>query len=301
MAAGVNPYILGNNSRYSGYPSAFGNAAGGYGGYGRINRYNPNLAATVSGPIGSSSGATRSAFATGQQGMREQEGRRQEASAEANATRQAGASAFAADQARSVAAYREARDNSQGAVAAREQTQEAGALGIDPSSSPKDIAAAASGGYHVGADGRIAGADTGNESVAPNQTDVRNAVVTQQAQRNGAQAATQATAYATGANSATGVAPTGANPFTAGIAPRATPNMTTSAMPGVPAQPATQPPVAPPRPQSPAPPAQPMARPPQSTSPFLAQPRTAAPGQAYSLGQMGQLRRNPKLAGSPVP
>ena len=50
------------------------------------------------------------------------------------------------------------------ATADRETTQEAKALGIDPSSSASDVAAAASGPYKTGADGRIAGGDTGNES-----------------------------------------------------------------------------------------------------------------------------------------
>lgn len=103
-------------------------------------------------------------------------------------------------QAVSIADYRQKRDTSPGATAAREQTQEAKSLGIDPSSSPTDIAAAASGPVHQGADGRMAGGDTGNESVSPTQpNDVRNAVLQIQAQKDGQQRMAVDQSYAKGA------------------------------------------------------------------------------------------------------
>lgn len=168
-----------------------------------------------------------------------------------------------ADQAASIADYRQKRDTSPGAIAAREQTQEATALGIDPSSSPADIAKAASGQYRTGPDGRIAGGDTGNGTVSPGQpNDVRNAILQMQAQKDGAQRTAVDQSYAKGA----GVI----SPFTPANPPQPS---TTSPMALRDGTNATQPPPVP------APPVAPMA-----PTPFAPFGKPKKPRNGYAGG-----------------
>ena len=279
MTPGPNPYAGFNQQRLMGYGSGMGAYEGGMvmGSYGR---YRPDTQGAVTGPTGSSSGANPEARAMGREAMLEQQARAQKTTEDMGAFRQGQNTAAAADQDKSIAAYRTARDNSQGAVDSRNERVAATQLGIDPSSSPQDIADAASVPTRMGPDGKMIGAGTQPVNmdptqpspastpgqVQPNATDITNAARQVQAQKNGQADAAQATAFAVGANP-TGRPATGANPFTAGIAPHATTNMAVSPLPGVPAQaasvqasPATppaptqatpQPPVAPTQPPRP--------------------------------------------------
>jgi hypothetical protein len=236
--ASLNPYVMANTSRRLGMPSSFG----GYGGVmpgmgGNYGRYRPDLQGAVTGSVGSSSGADPEARAEGRAQFDQQHNQlidasqaNQEMSNELNEKNNA-------RQAASIGAYRTARDNSQGAQDAREQKQMATSLGIDPSSSLKDITAAANGPATFDGNGMPTGGNTASTltapgeapppsqpgAVQPNETDVRNAVVTQQAAKDGTQARTQAGAYAGAASPTTGMPPTGASAFGAsGIQPRTT-------------------------------------------------------------------------------
>jgi hypothetical protein len=128
------------------------------------------------------------------------------------------------EQAASIADYRQKRDTSPGAIANRETTQEATALGIDPSSSAKDVAAAASGKVGFDAQGMPTGGDTQQAgpsipgagpqppastpgNVQPNGNDVRTAVLQIQAGKDGQQRMATDQAYAAGAGVKTPFSP----------------------------------------------------------------------------------------------
>lgn len=234
---GVDPYLVAGQSRRGGYPSStgFGGYGGAYGGggmgggsrYGRTRL--PILPDLSSQPSAVPQGGGNSEMGTSGQAqavIAEQRAKEEAQSREVGQNINAASKQFSDDQQASVNAYRTAQANSQGAQDSRNQTQESRSLGIDPSSSLPDIAAAASGKTNLA---NNTGAGT-SAAVAPNETDVRNAVTAQQNAKDGSQLATEASAYATGAGSVppptqTG---TGTNPFTSGISPKATPTSMTS-------------------------------------------------------------------------
>lgn len=183
---------------------------GAYGG--GFNRYRPDTQSAVTGPTGSTSGDL--GREAGREQMLEQQQRQQQTTAEMGAYRQATNTAAAADQAKSIEDYRTARDNSQQAQNDRETRQEATALGIDPSSSARDVADSLNGGMGTtpfNLDPTQPPAATPGVVQATPES-IRNAVVTKQAAKDGAQAQTQAGAYAQGANAVAGPAPTSAAP-----------------------------------------------------------------------------------------
>ena len=275
MPGGLNPYAQYHQTQRLGYGApgqmgAYGGGMGYGGGYGRM----ANTEGAVTGPVGSSSGSNPQAFEEGKQQMLAQQERQQGVNADLGAYRQGTAAVAAADQVKSIADYRQARDTGIGRdnlnTSAAQRTQ-ATQLGIDPSSDAATIASAASGKTGFGANGMPTGAGTA-QALPANSQDVAVAAAAAQNAKDGAAAAAQGSAYAKGYNGALGQQPTGANAYTAGITPHAvqqndpaqadaqrkavamgvppappppSPNanaMTLRPMAGVPAQAATQPP-----------------------------------------------------------
>ncbi len=233
MAAGINPYAgFQQRQRMGAFAGGMGAYAGGAGG--SYGRYRPDTEAAVTGPVGSSSGDNPAAREAGREQMLQTQGQEQQSTAQLGAFRQAQNNQFAANQAKSIEAYRTARDNSQGAQDSRELRQEATSLGIDPSSSSRDVADAMNGGMGTTPVSLDPTQPTpATPGVVQNTPEsIRNAVVTRQAAKDGQQNTAQANAYAGGANPQ-GQPATGADPFTAGIAPRATPSMGLRPAPGM--------------------------------------------------------------------
>jgi hypothetical protein len=168
--------------------------------------------------------------------------RLQSAGAAANAALTARQDQVASDQDKSIASYRTARDNSQGAMDSQTQETQARDLGIDPKSSPADIAIKAGGAAGFDANGM----PTGGGTAQPNSTDVAAAAASAQAAKSGSQLGQASSAYAGAYQSATGVKPTGASPFPpmmaqGGVNLRPAPGVSAPPMPA----PAAKPPIAP--------------------------------------------------------
>ena len=201
------------------YPSPSSGSTGTRGSGPRMpvpGRFGAPLANT---PLQPSTGTGTDTFEEGKLQQQKLQQQSQQMNASRAAINSANAAADATQQAQRVDAYRRARDTGTGRDnlnTSAQQRQMATSLGIDPSSDAATIASAASGPIHVGADGRMAGGDTGNETVTT-PGDVRNAVLNVQAQKDGAQRTANDNSYAQGRTGSS----TGTDPFDASKTPNA--------------------------------------------------------------------------------
>jgi hypothetical protein len=231
----MNPYIQQAAMRSGALGSAYGGGmpyggAGGYGAYGggymggspmggygqRRTRLpilpdqSSNANVSPAGAGRASSDATNLAAADSTNAANAE--RQQSAGADANKAMQDRQKQVSDAQDKSIAAYRLARDNGIGndSLAARNNTRkQATDLGIDPSSSAADIAAAASGKVGFDANGMPTGGDTA-QGLKPNSPGVAGAAASAQAGTLGTQFGRAISAYSQGYSGATG---TGSSPF----------------------------------------------------------------------------------------
>jgi hypothetical protein len=230
-AMGYGPAYSGGMRGYGGMGSmgAYGGMGmGGYGGMGSMGAYGgmgmggygqrrsrlpilPDMSSNAN--ISPAGGGRASSDSTVLQAQRskdgEQESAQRSAMAEAGARQQANQAQADDEQNKSIEAYRTARDNGQSAMDAKTQTTQATDLGLDPKSSPADIATKVGG--PVGFDAN--GMPTGGGTAQPNSTDVAAAAASAQAAKAGSSLGQASSAYAGGYQAATGVQPTGASPF----------------------------------------------------------------------------------------
>lgn len=246
---GVDPYLVANSSRRGSMPSSLG-YGGAYGGggaggsrYGRTRL--PILPDMSEHPSVSPVGQGNEGMGGSPQvraGLMEQQRVQQEASIENSRAIAAKNATGMANQDKSVEAYRVARDKDQSMVDARNQTTQARQLGIDPASSPTDIARAASGATNL-KDGTGAGTDA---ALPTNSQQVATAAAAVQDARNGKQDKDISNAYAQGR---TGDVPPVPDAFSRPITPFSAPaevlsasGVAAPATPETPSIPATPPP-----------------------------------------------------------